>query len=64
MLLRLVHRQQRQLVTSEERYRATFVGAPVGIAHVGLDGRFLRFNEAVRDPYATRNAAGISSCTR
>jgi PAS domain S-box-containing protein len=35
------------LRTSEERYRATFVGAPVGIAHVGLDGRFLRFNEAV-----------------
>jgi PAS domain S-box-containing protein len=32
---------------SEERYRATFDNAPVGIAHVGLDGRWLRFNNAV-----------------
>lgn len=45
----LTARQQAEqaLRTSEERYRATFVSAPVGIAHVGLDGRFLRFNEAV-----------------
>jgi PAS domain S-box-containing protein len=32
---------------SEERYRATFDNAGVGIAHVGLDGRWLRFNDAV-----------------
>ena len=32
---------------SEERYRATFENAAVGIAHVGLDGRWLRFNDAV-----------------
>lgn len=29
---------------SEERFRATFEQAAVGIAHVGLDGRFLRVN--------------------
>jgi PAS domain S-box-containing protein len=29
---------------SEERFRATFDQAAVGIAHVGLDGRFLRVN--------------------
>lgn len=32
---------------SEARYRATFDNAAVGIAHVGLDGRWLRFNDAV-----------------
>jgi PAS domain S-box-containing protein len=30
---------------SEERFRGTFANAAVGIAHVGLDGRWLRFNE-------------------
>lgn len=30
---------------SEERFRATFEQAAVGIAHVGLDGRFLRANQ-------------------
>lgn len=34
------------LEASERRYRATFDGAAVGIAHVGLDGRFLRLNDA------------------
>ncbi len=29
---------------SEERFRATFEQAAVGIAHIGLDGRFLRVN--------------------
>ena len=29
---------------SEDRFRATFEQAAVGIAHVGLDGRFLRVN--------------------
>lgn len=32
---------------SEERYRQTFDHAAVGIAHVGLDGRWLRFNDAL-----------------
>jgi PAS domain S-box-containing protein len=32
---------------SEECYRATFDNAGVGIAHVGLDGRWIRFNDAV-----------------
>jgi two-component system, cell cycle sensor histidine kinase and response regulator CckA len=32
---------------SEERYRATFDNAAVGIAHVGLDGRWIQFNDAV-----------------
>jgi len=30
---------------SEERFRGTFANAAVGIAHVGLDGRWLHFNE-------------------
>ncbi len=34
---------------SEERFRATFELAPVGIAHVGLDGRWLRVNDRVCD---------------
>src|SRR5574337_430614 len=34
------------LLESEERYRATFDRAPIGIAHVGLDGRWLRVNDA------------------
>ncbi len=32
------------LQDSEERFRATFEQAPVGITHVGLDGRFLMAN--------------------
>ncbi|HEX7672416.1 MAG TPA: PAS domain S-box protein [Polyangiaceae bacterium] len=40
--------EQRQaaldLHESEERFRATFEQAAVGIAHVGIDGRFLRVN--------------------
>jgi PAS domain S-box-containing protein len=38
---------ERALYESEERYRATFDRAPVGLAHLGLDGRWLRFNDAV-----------------
>ena len=30
---------------SEERFRATFEQAAVGLAHVGLDGKFLRIND-------------------
>ena len=33
------------LQTSETRYRLTFEHAPVGIAHVGLDGRLILVNE-------------------
>ena len=33
------------LQDSEERFRATFEQAAVGIAHVGLDGKWLRVNE-------------------
>jgi PAS domain S-box-containing protein len=40
-------RVQEQLRTSEARYRKTFDSAAVGIAHVGLDGRWLHFNEAI-----------------
>ncbi len=32
---------------SEERYRATFANVPVGISHIGLDGRWLRFNDSL-----------------
>lgn len=38
---------ERALRESEELYRATFANAPVGVAHVGLDGRWLRFNDAI-----------------
>ncbi|MDB4964594.1 MAG: Blue-light-activated protein [Myxococcales bacterium] len=37
------------LVESERLYRATFDAAPVGIAHVGLDGRWLRVNQRLCD---------------
>ncbi|TBW33872.1 EAL domain-containing protein [Siculibacillus lacustris] len=36
--------QRRRVEAAEDRYRATFEEAPIGIAHVGLDGRWLRFN--------------------
>jgi PAS domain S-box-containing protein len=35
---------QEALRLSERQYRATFDNAAIGIAHVGLDGRFLRVN--------------------
>ena len=38
---------EEQLQESEERFHATFASAPVGIAHIGLDGRWLRFNDAI-----------------
>ncbi len=37
------------LLESEERFRATFEQAPVGITHVGLDGRFLMANRKFCD---------------
>ncbi|MEO8617132.1 MAG: PAS domain S-box protein [Luteolibacter sp.] len=38
---------QETLRASEESFRATFASAPVGIAHIGLDGRWLRLNDAI-----------------
>lgn len=40
---------QQELRESEERFRATFEQAAVGIAHVGLDGRWLRVNQRLCD---------------
>lgn len=37
------------LVQSERLYRSTFDAAPVGIMHVGLDGRWLRVNQRLCD---------------
>ena len=37
------------LRASEERFRSTFEQAAVGIAHVGLDGRWLRVNQRLCD---------------
>lgn len=34
---------------SEERFRGTFDNAAVGVAHVGLDGRWLRVNQRLAD---------------
>jgi PAS domain S-box-containing protein len=42
-------RAERSLRESERRFRATFEQAAVGIAHVGLDGRWLRVNQALCD---------------
>jgi PAS domain S-box-containing protein len=39
--------KQRSLRESEEMFRASFEGAAVGMAHVGLDGRFLRVNDGL-----------------
>jgi PAS domain S-box-containing protein len=36
---------EERLLESETRFRATFEQAAVGIAHVGLDGRWLRVNQ-------------------
>ncbi len=47
-ILRRVTDEQKRIATelrdSEARFRATFEQAAVGIAHVGLDGRWLRVN--------------------
>ena len=41
-----VRKQHEELLrASEERFRGTFDNAAVGVAHVGLDGRWLRVNE-------------------
>ncbi len=38
-----------ELAASEDLYQSTFDAAPVGIAHVGLDGRWLRVNQRICD---------------
>jgi PAS domain S-box-containing protein len=38
---------RRALADSEARFRVTFESAPVGIAHVAPDGRWLRVNDAM-----------------
>ena len=38
-----------ELRNSEERFRSTFENAAVGIAHVGLDGRWIRLNQRYCD---------------
>lgn len=39
--------QNQELELSEARFRNTFEGAPIGLAVVGLDGRFLEVNQAL-----------------
>ncbi|MDP9477609.1 MAG: PAS domain S-box protein [Actinomycetota bacterium] len=40
---------EERLLESEERFRATFEQAAVGMAHVGVDGRWLRVNQKLCD---------------
>ncbi len=42
-------RAEKMLLESEERYRATFDLTALGIAHLGLDGRWLRVNQTLCD---------------
>lgn len=42
-------RQEAALQESERRFHSTFASAPIGMAIVGLDGRFLQVNEALAD---------------
>lgn len=42
-----LERQNHQLEISEARFRQTFDGAPIGLAMVGLDGRFMEVNRAL-----------------
>ena len=60
-------RAQEAMHESEERFRLTFELAGSGIAHVGLDGRFLRVNRSLcsilgysAEELATRTAKDIS----
>jgi PAS domain S-box-containing protein len=49
MLEREVGFRTAALVESERLYRSTFDGAPVGIVHVGVDGRWLKVNQRLCD---------------
>ncbi len=55
-------REQAALRESEERFRATFEQAAVGIAHVDPDGRFLRVNQKLCEilGYSAGAAAGAA----
>ena len=44
-----VKEAEEALQEEQERFRATFKQAPVGIAHVGVDGNFLRLNQKFCD---------------
>jgi two-component system sensor histidine kinase UhpB len=52
-----------ELVESERLYRSTFDGAPVGIVHVGLDGRWFRVNQRICDllGYSREELQGMSA---
>jgi PAS domain S-box-containing protein len=54
-------RAEAALRESEERFRQTFELAGSGMAHVGLDGRFLRVNRTATSP--TRRATGCARAT-
>jgi PAS domain S-box-containing protein len=51
VLTDITERKQAELslLESEERFRVTFEQAPVGIAHVDLDGHWLRVNQTLCD---------------
>jgi PAS domain S-box-containing protein len=44
-MIAVARRSLRALARSEARYRATFEHAAIGIAHLALDGRWLRLND-------------------
>jgi PAS domain S-box-containing protein len=48
-LEKMVARRTEEVIEREQRFRATFEQAAVGIAHVSLEGRFLRINKKFCD---------------
>lgn len=58
-----VKRTELALRESEERFRLTLEEAPIGMATVGTDGRFLRVNRALCDilGYSAHELAGMTS---
>jgi PAS domain S-box-containing protein len=65
---RALEQSNRKLRESERRFRATFEQAPVGIARVGLDGRFMDVNDKLceflgypRDELLLMNAVEMSA---
>ena len=49
LLRQLVEDRTTELAQSDERFRVTFEGAPVGIVNVSLDGHFLNVNQGFCD---------------